>query len=68
MTVNPLSLATKGYVANSLSIARAFNGDIDRGGVPVPAKIHPTGGIDLRAHEEDDIFMIINSFLFMVNK
>lgn len=68
MIINPLALATKGYVSNDLSISRAFNGDIDLGGITPDPVIRPTGGATLSLRDDEDILMIINSFLFMVNK
>ncbi len=42
MIINPLALASKGYIGNSLSITIAFKGQIDlEGGTPPP----PSGDI-----------------------
>ena len=63
MIINPIALATKGYVGNNLNITMAFKGDIDLSGV---TQIHPTGGVPLfLLQEEEDIMMVINAFLFM---
>lgn len=34
MIINPLALASKGYIGNNLNITLSFKGDIDLGGSP----------------------------------
>ena len=68
MILNPISIATQGVYANDRNLALASKGYIDLAGAPTV--IHPSG-VDLfeeRRQEEEDIVLLMNTFLFMVNK
>lgn len=68
MIINPIALATKGFIGNDQNITLATKGQIDTGGIPRPV-VDPGGYVgfirDLR--EEEEIMIIIQTFLHMRN-
>ena len=69
MIINPIALATKGFVGNDQNVTLATKGFIDIDAAPSrPQHVGGYGGLAFDPHLESDLIMIMNMFLHMRNQ
>lgn len=63
--MNSISIATRGYVANSIDLSRSMRGYYDSGEAEVIATPAGASGLWVDPREEGDIIALVKAFLHM---